>query len=86
TGLSKEFVEQNNFRIELGEFNKELLRKQRLTTGRVDSRFTGFDKDAGGDNPDFDPSMTAIRPPYTAVFNSYIRSDLNFKSDLEYYI
>ncbi|MEW6361809.1 MAG: S10 family peptidase [Pyrinomonadaceae bacterium] len=86
TGLSKEFVEQNNFRIELGEFNKELLRKQRLTTGRLDSRFTGFDKDAGGDNPDFDPSMTAIRPPYTAVFNSYIRSDLNFKSDLEYYI
>ncbi|MCV4785027.1 hypothetical protein OFM36_36905, partial [Escherichia coli] len=66
TGLSKEFVEQNNFRIELGEFNKELLRKQRLTTGRLDSRFTGFDKDAGGDNPDFDPSMTAIRPPYTA--------------------
>jgi carboxypeptidase C (cathepsin A) len=86
TGLSKEFVELNNFRIELGEFNKELLRKQRLTTGRLDSRFVGYDKDSGGDNPEFDPSMTAIRPPYTAAFNSYVRSELNFKSDLEYYI
>ena len=86
TGLSKTFVEQNNFRVELGEFNKELLRNQRRTTGRLDSRFTGIDRDAASDNPDFDPSMTAIRPPYTAAFNDYVRRDLNFKSDLEYYI
>ncbi|HXF42104.1 MAG TPA: hypothetical protein VNK26_00045 [Pyrinomonadaceae bacterium] len=86
TGLSKEFVEQNNLRIELGKFNKELLRKQRRTTGRLDSRFTGIDKDAGGDDPEFDPSMTAIRPPYTATFNSYVREELQYDSDLEYYI
>jgi carboxypeptidase C (cathepsin A) len=86
TGLSKTFIEQNNFRVELGEFNKELLRNQRRTTGRLDSRFTGIDKDAAGDNPEFDPSMTAIRPPYTAAFNDYVRRDLSFKSDLEYYI
>ena len=86
TGLSKTFIEQNNFRVELGEFNKELLRGQRRTTGRLDSRFSGIDRDAASDNPDFDPSMTAIRPPYTAAFNDYVRRDLNFKSDLEYYI
>lgn len=86
TGLSRSFIENNNFRVDLGEFNKELLRSQRRTTGRLDSRFTGFDKDSAGDGPDFDPSMTAIRTPYTAVFNDYLRRDLNFKSDLEYYI
>lgn len=86
TGLSRTFVEQNNFRVDLGEFNKELLRDQRRTTGRLDSRFLGFDKDSAGDNVEFDPSMSAIRTPYTAAFNDYVRRDLNYKSDVEYYI
>ncbi len=86
TGLSPTFVEQNNFRVELGEFNKELLRSQRRTTGRLDSRFTGIDRDAAGTNPDADPSMSAIRPPYTSTFNDYVRRELGFKTDLEYYI
>ncbi|GIU83051.1 MAG: peptidase S10 [Acidobacteria bacterium] len=86
TGLKPQFIEQNNFRVELAEFNKELLREQRKMTGRLDSRFTGFDKDASGNAPSFDPSLTAIRPPYTATFNDYIRRELDFKSDLEYYI
>ena len=30
--------------------------------------------------------MNAIRPPYTAAFNSYVRGDLGYKSDIEYYI
>jgi carboxypeptidase C (cathepsin A) len=86
TGLSKTFIEQNNFRVELGEFNKELLRSERRTTGRLDSRFKGIDRDAASDNPDSDPSMNAIRPPYTSAFNSYVRGELGFKSDVEYYI
>lgn len=86
TGLSRDFVERNNFRVELDEFNKELLRNERRSTGRLDSRFKGIDRDAAGDGPDMDPSMSAIRTPYTAAFNSYVRRDLGFKSDLEYYI
>ena len=30
--------------------------------------------------------MSAIRPPYTAAFNDYVRRDLGFRTDLEYYI
>ena len=86
TGLSTEFIEQNNFRIELGEFNKELLRNERRTSGRLDSRFKGIDRDAAGSDPDSDPSMNAIRPPYTAAFNNYVRTELGFKTDVEYYI
>lgn len=86
TGLSRDFVERNNFRVELGEFNKELLRGERRTTGRLDSRFKGIDRDAANDNPDSDPSINAIRPPYTAAFNSYVRGELGYKSDVEYYI
>jgi carboxypeptidase C (cathepsin A) len=86
TGLSKNFVENNKFRVDLGRFNKELLREQRRTTGRLDSRFTGIDRDVDGNNPEQDPSMSAIRPPYTATFNDYVRRELGFKSDVEYYI
>lgn len=86
TGLSPEFIERNNFRVELDEFNKELLRSERRTTGRLDSRFKGIDRDAAGEGTDMDPSMSAIRPPYTAAFNDYVRTELGFKSDLEYYI
>lgn len=86
TGLSKSFIEQHNFRVELGEFNKELLRSERRSTGRLDSRFKGIDRDAGGSSTDSDPSMNAIRPPYTAAFNQYVRNELGFKTDTEYYI
>ena len=86
TGLSKDFVDRNNFRVDLDEFNKELLRSERRTTGRLDSRFKGIDRDSAGEGTDGDPSINAIRPPYTAAFNSYVRSELGYKSDVEYYI
>lgn len=86
TGLSRQYIENNNFRVDLGKFMKELLRDRRRTTGRLDSRFTGIDRDAGGDSADSDPSMNAIRPPYTAAFNDYVRRELGFRSDAEYYI
>jgi carboxypeptidase C (cathepsin A) len=86
SGLSRDFVAQNNMRVDLSEFLKELMRDQRRSAGRLDSRFLGIDRDAGGNSPDHDPSMSAIRTPYTATLNHYVRRDLGFKSDLEYYI
>lgn len=86
SGLSKTFVENQNFRVELNEFMAELLRGQRRSVGRLDSRFSGIERDAGGDSVTNDPSMSAIRPPYTAVFNDYVRRELGYKSDTEYYI
>jgi carboxypeptidase C (cathepsin A) len=43
-------------------------------------------RSAAGSGSEFDPSMTAIRPPYTAAFNDYVRRELGYKSDLEYFI
>lgn len=86
TGLDRRFIENNNLRVDLGRFNKELLRDQRRMVGRLDSRFKGIDASAASERPDFDPSMAAIRPPYTAAFNAYVRGELGYKSDLEYYI
>lgn len=86
TGLSKEYVDRSDLRIEIQHFDKELLRDERRTVGRLDGRFKGLDESGIAETPDFDPSMAAIRPPYTATFNDYVRSELGFKSDLEYFI
>jgi carboxypeptidase C (cathepsin A) len=86
TGLERKYIEHCNLRVELSRFNKELLRDQNRTTGRLDSRFKGIDSSAASEGPDFDASMTAIRPPYTATFNQYVRSELGYKTDLEYFI
>jgi carboxypeptidase C (cathepsin A) len=86
TGLSKTFLDNSELRIEIQRFDKELLRDQRRTVGRLDGRFKGMDATAADATPEFDPSMAAIRPPYTATFNQYVRAELGFRSDLEYYI
>ena len=86
TGLSPDYVEQTNLRIEIMRFTKELQRDQRRTTGRLDSRFTGIDRDAAGESWEHDPSMTAIMGPYTATLNDYVRTELEFESDLPYEI
>ena len=86
TGLSTQFIDNANLRVSLSLFRKELLRSEKRSIGRLDARFKGFDANIATDSPDFDASEAAIRPPYTTTFNNYIRSELNYKSDLEYYI
>lgn len=86
TGLSQTYIENTNLRINIHRFVKELLRHQRRTVGRLDSRFTGIDRDAAGEYYEFDPSYAAIQGPYTATLNDYLRGELQFESDLAYEI
>jgi len=86
TGLSEDYIERTNLRIEIFRFTKELLRDQRRTVGRLDTRFKGIDRDAAGENFEFDPSMAAITGPYTATLYDYVRGELKFESDLPYEI
>lgn len=84
TGLSPQYIEESNLRVPPGHFEKELLRDQRRTLGRYDSRLTGMDENAAGANPDYDPSYSSVQGPFTAAFNEYVRGDLKFDSDLPY--
>ncbi|HEV2175779.1 MAG TPA: peptidase S10 [Terriglobia bacterium] len=86
TGLSKTYIDEANLRITEDHFTKELLRDQSRTVGRLDSRFEGIDESGVSEGPDYDPSEAAIRPPFTAVFNNYVRSELGWKTDDTYYI
>jgi carboxypeptidase C (cathepsin A) len=86
TGLSEDYIERTNLRINIHRFCKELLRGKRRTIGRLDSRFTGIDRDAAGEHSEYDPSYAIIQGPYTATFNDYVRHELEFESDLPYEI
>ena len=86
TGLSQRFVLGADLRINIMSFCKELLRDDKRAVGRLDSRFIGIMASAEGTTFDFDPSMHAIVPPYTAVYNQYIREQLGYESDLNYEI
>ena len=87
TGLDPTVVSFNDVRIKQPVFCRELLKSQRLMVGRLDSRFTGDElSQVQREGQFWDPSMAVIRPPFTATFNNYVRTDLGFKSDLEYYV
>jgi carboxypeptidase C (cathepsin A) len=86
TGLDPKFLDYADLRVNLGLFRKELLRSERRSIGRLDSRFKGYDSNLATDSTEYDASEAAIRPPYTSTFNDYVRTELNYKTDLEYHI
>ncbi|MGA9650789.1 MULTISPECIES: S10 family peptidase [Pedobacter] len=86
TGLSETFIRQTNLRINLAQYNKELLRSDGKTVGRLDSRFTGTDYNDTGSSTEYDPSNTGtISGPYTHGLLNYLGKELNYTNDLTYY-
>lgn len=86
TGLSGDFIERCDLRVSIQRFVKELVRDERRTVGRLDSRFQGIDRDAAGERYEYDPSYAAILGPFTGALNDYLRRELEYENDLPYEI
>jgi len=86
TGLTKDVVDQADLRIDVRKFTHYLLLDQKLRVGRLDGRFVGPDPQGLLDTPFYDPTSAAILPPFTSIFNNYIRAELGYKSDMPYYV
>jgi carboxypeptidase C (cathepsin A) len=84
TGLSPDFIERANLRVDLSRFRKELLRSERETVGRYDSRYLGVDPDAAGESPDYDASDTAISGAFIGTLNTYLARDLGYQTNMAY--
>ena len=84
TGLNKQSVLNNNLRIPTAFFWKDLLRDQGKTVGRLDSRYKGIDIKDAGDSPDYNSELTSWLHSFTPAINHYIRTKLNFKTDVKY--
>jgi carboxypeptidase C (cathepsin A) len=83
-GLPAEYIREANLRITPERFQKELLRGERRTVGRLDARYTGIDHDAAGETTEYDPSDAAINGAFTSAFNAYLKNDLSYVSDRRY--
>jgi len=86
TGLTPEYIERTNLRINIQRFTKEVLRSKQATVGRFDSRMIGTDRDGAGEVYDYDPSYVTVQGVYTAMVNDYLRGELKFESELTYEI
>jgi carboxypeptidase C (cathepsin A) len=84
TGLSKNVIDEANLRVDVRLFTHYLLIDQKLRVGRLDGRFKGPDPEGLVDTPFYDPTASAILPPYTSVFNDYVSTELGYKTDMPY--
>jgi len=78
TGLSVDYILKADLRIDGGEFRQNLQDDVGLTTGRLDTRFSGPDIDPLSQRADYDPQSTALGSAYVSAFNDYARKDLRY--------
>ncbi len=85
TGLSEDYLMKADLRVKLGQFSAELMRSRGLTSGRIDSRFTGYTWDLLTEQAQGDPEGPAVGGAFTALINAYNHDELKFGQDLEYH-
>jgi carboxypeptidase C (cathepsin A) len=78
TGLPVAYLLKANLRVSGGEFEKTLQDDQDLTTGRLDTRFSGPTINPLSEFADYDPQSSAISSAYVSLFNDYVRKDLKY--------
>jgi len=86
TGLPVDYIERANLRVNGGEFEHTLQIDRGLTTGRLDSRFSGPTMDALNQGAAYDPQSAAISSAYVSGFNDYVRKQLKFGQDQTYHL
>lgn len=87
SGVPERVILQNNLEVPFRLFWKELLReKGGHTIGRLDSRYLGLDRKESGESPDYNAELTSWLHSFTPAINYYLNNELNFKTDLTYYM
>jgi carboxypeptidase C (cathepsin A) len=84
TGLPVAYILKADLRVNVGQFNHNLQGSDDLTTGRLDSRFSGPTIDPLAEEAAYDPQAAAISSAYVAAFNDYTRRQLKFGDGLTY--
>jgi carboxypeptidase C (cathepsin A) len=81
TGLETDYIDHYDLRLHIFQFCKELLRKQRRTVGRLDSRYTGIDRVSRGEKIEADPAADATWAVATSALNHHLRTEIGFEAD-----
>ncbi|HEY9291560.1 MAG TPA: peptidase S10 [Microlunatus sp.] len=86
TGVSEDYVDRADLRLEHWRYFGELRRDEGLTVGRLDSRFTGPAASRIAENMDADPSMDAILGPYAAAYQHYLFDQLEIRDNSQFHV
>jgi carboxypeptidase C (cathepsin A) len=78
TGLPVAYLLKADLRVSGGGFTKNLQGDEDLTTGRLDTRFSGPTLNPLSEESEYDPQSSAISSAYVALFNDYVRRDLKY--------
>ncbi len=78
TGLPTAYWVKANLRVNGGQFEKTLQDEDNLTTGRLDTRFSGPSLNPLSEGAEYDPQSSAISSAYVSLFNDYVRKDLKY--------
>lgn len=85
TGLPVDYILKADLRIDGGEFRQNLQADGAITTGRLDTRFSGPDIDPLSQRADYDPQSASIGSAYVAAFNDYARKELHYGQNQEFH-
>jgi len=77
-GLPVAYILKSDLRVNGGQFERNLLDAEGLTTGRLDTRFSGPSMDPLSREADYDPQSASISSAYVSAFNDYTRKVLGF--------
>ena len=84
TGLPVDYLMKANLRVTGGMFEQQLQSSTDITTGRLDTRFSGPSMDPLAKTRAYDPQSAAISSAYVSAFNDYVRRDLKFGDGMKF--
>ena len=85
SGISKDYWDKANLRVNQPQFAQELLRHEHFAVGRLDSRYKGTIKNLLAESAANDPQSIAISPAYISAFLLYYTTELKVPKDKMYF-
>jgi carboxypeptidase C (cathepsin A) len=84
TGLPVALLLKADLRVDGGLFEKSLQDDSNVTTGRIDTRYSGPTLDPLSRDAGYDPMVAAVGSAYVAAFNDYVRRELRYGAEQNY--
>jgi len=86
TGLDADYLLRCHLRVDDERFFKQLLRQHGRVVGRLDSRFSGHDRDDVGEKAEGDPSYTNLAGAYRVGLERTLHERLGWMGDSPYHL
>ncbi len=80
-GLPVDYLLKSDLRVSGGQFSQQLQLPGGLTTGRIDTRYSGPSLDLLSKEAQYDPMITSVGSAYVAAWNDYSRTTLKFPAE-----